>query len=244
MKDGLFTVSENAALAKNVFRMRLCGDTSAVTRPGQFVNIRIDGLYLRRPLSVCDISGDELTVIYKVVGIGTEKLSRTEPGAKLQMMTGLGNGFDISSAGENPVLIGGGSGIPPLYLLAKHLISAGIPVHVILGFNSCDEIFYENEFKALGCSVDVTTLDGSYGIKGYVTDAAVSDFSYFYTCGPESMLRAVYEKLQCSGQLSFDRRMGCGFGACMGCSCKTITGGKRICREGPVLYKEEIIWEG
>ena len=243
MKQGLFEIKENIALTDSVYKMVLQGDTSAVTAPGQFVNILLDGLFLRRPISVCDVQGDELTIIYKVVGKGTKQMSQMQSGT-LDVLTGLGNGYDLSVSGENPVLLGGGVGVPPMYLLAKELISHGKKVQVILGFNTASEVFYEEEFKALGADVTVTTVDGSYGNKGFVTDVmAGMQYSYFYTCGPEPMLKAVYKTSVTSGQMSFEKRMGCGFGACMGCSCKTITGYKRICKEGPVMMKEEILWE-
>ena len=243
MKQGIFEIIENTALTDSVYRMRLQGDTSAITAPGQFVNIQLDGLYLRRPISVCDVEGDRLTIIYKVVGKGTKRMSLMRSG-KLDILTGLGNGYDLSLAGEKPVLLGGGVGVPPMYLLARELIAQGKEVQVILGFNTKAEIFYEEEFKTLGCKTVVTTVDGSYGIKGFVTDALKAmDYTYFYTCGPEPMLKAVYRASVTSGQMSFEKRMGCGFGACMGCSCKTITGYKRICKEGPVMKKEEILWE-
>jgi len=244
MKQGIFEITENIALTESVFKMILKGDVSAVTAPGQFLNIKLDGLFLRRPISVCDLGEDTLTIIYKAVGKGTEQMSRMIPGETLDVLTGLGNGYDLSLAGESPVLIGGGVGVPPMYLLAKKLIAEGKKVSVILGFNTKAEIFYENEFKALGADVTVTTVDGNYGIKGFVTDALKDmDYTYFYTCGPEPMLKAVYKASRTSGQMSFEKRMGCGFGACMGCSCKTITGYKRICKEGPVMKKEEILWE-
>ena len=243
MKQGLFEIIENTRLVPNVYRMRLQGDTSAITAPGQFVNIKLDGMFLRRPISVCDVQGDVLTIIYKVVGRGTEAMSKMEKGT-LDILTGLGNGYDLSVTGEKPVLLGGGVGVPPMYLLCKRLIAEGKQPTVILGFNKREEVFYEEEFKALGCPVLVTTVDGSYGIKGFVTDALKNvEYTHFCTCGPEPMLKAVYRATNTSGQMSFEERMGCGFGACMGCSCKTITGYKRICKEGPVLKKEEIIWE-
>ena len=243
MKQGIFEIVENIPLTENVFRMILRGDTSAITAPGQFVNILLEGLYLRRPISVCDVQGDLLTIIYKVVGKGTKKMSQMT-GGKLDVLTGLGNGYDLSVAGEKPVLLGGGVGVPPMYLLAKKLIQQGREVQVILGFNTKAEVFYEEEFKALGAAVTVTTVDGSYGMKGFVTDALKNmEYTYFYTCGPEPMLKAIYSASETSGQMSFEKRMGCGFGACMGCSCKTITGYKRICKEGPVMRKEEILWE-
>ncbi len=243
MKDCVFTVCENTALNNSVYKIKLCGDVSHITCPGQFVNIRLNGFYLRRPISVCDYDDNSLTLIYKVVGGGTEKLSLSLPGEKLEILVGLGNGYDTSLSGENPLLIGGGVGVPPLYNLTKKLIQQGKKVSVILGFNTKDEIFFENEFRSTGANVTVATVDGSYGVKGFVTDAFPDNYSYFYTCGPEPMLKAVYNKTVTGGQFSFEERMGCGFGACMGCSCKTITGYKRICKDGPVLKKEEILWE-
>ena len=244
MKQSIFTIVSNIALTDSVYKMVLQGDTSAITAPGQFVNLKLDGLYLRRPISVCDLVGDKLTIVYKAVGKGTEQMSRMEEGEKVDILTGLGNGYDMSFSGDRPVLLGGGVGVPPMYLLAKELIKQGKKVSVILGFNTKSEIFYEEEFKKLGGDVTVTTVDGSYGTKGFVTTALETvDYTYFYTCGPEPMLKAVYKASATSGQMSFEKRMGCGFGACMGCSCKTITGYKRICKEGPVMKKEEILWE-
>ena len=243
MQKSIFKIVSNEALTDSVYKMVLSGDTSHITAPGQFVNIQLSGLYLRRPISVCDVEGDKLTIIYKAVGKGTRQMAGMQEG-ELDILTGLGNGYDLSVSGENPVLLGGGVGVPPMYLLAKKLIAEGKKVNVILGFNTKSEVFYENEFKKLGCRVAVTTVDGSYGEKGFVTDALQTiDYSYFYTCGPEPMLKAVYRATNTSGQMSFEKRMGCGFGACMGCSCKTITGYKRICKEGPVMRKEEILWE-
>ncbi len=242
MKASRFEIIENSPLTKDVYLMRLSGDTGDITAPGQFVNIKIDGLYLRRPISVCDVNGDELTIVYKVVGSGTGLMKDMCSGCELDLLTGLGNGYDLNASGERPVLLGGGVGVPPMYLLAKKLISQGKDVSVILGFNTKDEIFFEDEFKALGAHTSVTTVDGSYGIKGFATDAMPENYTYFYTCGPEPMLKAVYKVTKTSGEFSFEQRMGCGFGACMGCSCKTITGYKRICKDGPVLRKEEILW--
>ena len=244
MKQSVFEIVSNKALTENVFQMVLKGDTTAITAPGQFVNIQLEGLYLRRPISVCDLDGDKLTIVYKAVGKGTEQMSRMQAGEKVDILTGLGNGYDLSLSGDKPVLLGGGVGVPPMYLLAKELLKQGKIVSVILGFNTKTEIFYEQEFKDLGCDVTVTTVDGSYGTKGFVTTALETmDYTYFYTCGPEPMLKAVYKTSNTSGQMSFEKRMGCGFGACMGCSCKTLTGYKRICKEGPVMKKEEILWE-
>ena len=243
MKQSIFTIVSNVALTDSVYKMVLEGDTSAITAPGQFVNIKLDGLFLRRPISVCDYDGQTLTIVYKAVGKGTEAMSAMVPGTKLDILTGLGNGYDLTLSGETPVLLGGGVGVPPMYNLAKKLLAEGKKVSVILGFNTKSEIFYEEVFKALGCEVTVTTVDGSYGVKGFVTTALETmDYSYFYTCGPEPMLKAVHKASKTSGQMSFEERMGCGFGACMGCSCKTLTGYKRICKEGPVMQKEEIIW--
>ena len=242
MKQGLFTVTSNIALTDNVYKMTLVGDTFAITRPGQFVNIKLDGLFLRRPISVCDCVENELTLIYKVVGKGTEQMASMVNGT-LDVLTGLGNGYDIALSGDKPLLLGGGVGVPPLYMLCKQLIAAGKDVTVVLGFNTKSEVFYEEEFKALGAHVFVTTVDGSYGTKGVVTTVMPNiEYTHIFTCGPEPMLKAVYNASVTGGQFSFEERMGCGFGACMGCSCKTKYGNKRICKDGPVLQKEEIIW--
>ncbi len=243
MKQGIFQIVENTPLTDSVYKMILSGDVSAITAPGQFVNIKLDGLFLRRPISVCNVEGDKLTIIYKVVGKGTEQMAGMKTG-ELDVLTGLGNGYDLSVSGDRPVLLGGGVGVPPMYLLARKLIEQGKKVSVILGFNTKAEVFCEEDFRSLGAEVVVTTVDGSYGMKGFVTDALKGmDYTYFYTCGPEPMLKAVYKASATSGQMSFEKRMGCGFGACMGCSCKTLTGYKRICKEGPVMRKEEILWE-
>ena len=244
MKQSIFTIISNEALTDSVYKMVLSGDTSAITAAGQFVNIQLSGKFLRRPISVCDYDETTLTIVYKVVGKGTAQMSAMTVGESLDILTGLGNGYDLSLSGDKPVLLGGGVGVPPMYNLAKKLVAQGKSVTVILGFNTQTEIFYENEFKALGCKVIVATADGSYGIKGFATTPlAELDYTYFYTCGPEPMLKAVYKATSTSGQMSFEERMGCGFGACMGCSCKTLTGYKRICKEGPVMKKEEILWE-
>ena len=242
MKQTIFTITENTALTATVYKMVLTGDTDGIAT-GQFVNILLDGLYLRRPISVCDCQGGKLTLVYKVVGKGTAQMAGMTAGQTLDVLTGLGNGYDIAKAGDHPLLLGGGVGVPPLYMLARLLREQGKAVSVVLGFNTADEVFYEQEFKALGCDVTVATADGSHGVKGFVTDALPADYSYFYTCGPEPMLKAVYRATTTSGQFSFEERMGCGFGACMGCSCKVITGYKRICKDGPVLEKEEILWD-
>ncbi len=244
MKQTLYTVCSNEPLARQVFRMRLLGDTSAITAPGQFVDLALPGFFLRRPISICDYDADGLTIIYKVVGKGTAALSRLAPGAELNALSGLGNGFDTQKSGESPLLIGGGVGVPPLYALAKRLLAEGKCPTAVLGFNKADEVFYAGEFENLGVRTIVCTADGSVGVRGFVTDAiaTLSGYSFYYACGPEPMLRAVHALCPCGGQLSFEERMGCGFGACMGCSCKTKYGNKRICKDGPVLDKEEIVW--
>ena len=243
MKQTIFKVVKNEKIAKDVYKMLLSGDTSGITKPGQFVNIKIDGLFLRRPISVYDYNSETLGLIYKVVGEGTKVMSTYVEGTELDILTGLGNGYDIKDAGEKPLLIGGGVGVPPLYNLCRKLIAGGASPRVILGFNTKDEIFGEDEFRALGAEVYITTVDGSYGTRGYVTEAMKEiDYTHFFTCGPEPMLKAVYDASKTEGQFSFEERMGCGFGACMGCSCKTKYGNKRICKDGPVLMKEEIIW--
>ena len=243
MKQGLFEIMENHLLTSDVMRIRLKGDCAAIKKPGQFVDIKIEGLFLRRPLSVCDCEDGVITLVYKVLGSGTEKLSTMQSGS-LDLLTGLGNGFDPALSGERPLLIAGGLGFTPLYILAKTLIKEGKHPSVILGFNSAEEVIYEDEFKALGAEVTVCSADGSYGVRGFVTEAMKGrDYSYFYTCGPESMYRPVYDCAKSDGEFSFEARMGCGFGACMGCSCETLYGAKRICKDGPVLKKGEIKWQ-
>lgn len=243
MKQIIFDIAENKRLARDIYLMILSGDASDITRPGQFINIKLDGYFLRRPISVCDYTKDSITIIYKVVGSGTDAMSKMVRGDKLDVLTGLGNGFDTSKSGDKPLLIGGGVGVPPMYNLAKTLISEGKQVNVILGFNTAEEVFYEQEFKSIGAGVYVATVDGSCGTKGFVTDVMKNlSYDYFYTCGPEPMFRAIDKIAASSGQFSFEERMGCGFGACMGCSCKTKYGNKRICKDGPVLEREEIIW--
>jgi dihydroorotate dehydrogenase electron transfer subunit len=242
MKKGIFTVVSNGLIAKNTYEMVLSSDTSAITKPGQFVNIELDGFYLRRPISVCDWDEKTLTIIYKAVGKGTEYMASLDSGKELDILTGLGNGYDTAVSGDRPLLIGGGAGVPPMYALCKKLISEGKKPLVILGFNTEDEIFYSDKFTELGADVVIATADGSVGVKGFVTDAMDIEYTYTYSCGPLPMLKAVYDKSVTDGQFSFEERMGCGFGACMGCTCKTKYGYKRICRDGPVLCKEEIVW--
>ena len=242
MRDLQFTIKENNALTDTVYEMKLSGDTEGI-RPGQFVNIAVPGFYLRRPISVCDRTDGELTLVYKTVGHGTGALAKLRPNEALDILTGLGNGYDLTKAGAAPLLIGGGVGVPPLYYLAKKLASAGKAPSVILGFNTKEEVFYEEEFLSLGCAVTVTTVDGSYGVKGFVTAALPEHYTYFYACGPGPMLKAVYAASRTGGEFSLEERMGCGFGACMGCSIQTKNGPKRVCKEGPVFTKEELAWE-
>ena len=243
MKQSIFEIIENVPLTETVMKMTLKGDISDITASGQFVNVLLDGLFLRRPISVCDAYDDKLVLVYKIVGKGTEKMSKMKDG-NLDILTGLGNGYDLTLSGEKPLLVGGGVGVPPLYMLTKQLIAQNKKVSVILGFNTKSEIFYKEEFEKLGANVIVATADGSEGVKGFVTDAMDKvNYTYFYSCGPEPMLKALYKKSETSGQMSFEERMGCGFGACMGCSCKTLTGYKRICKDGPVMKKEEILWK-
>ena len=243
MIQTVYTIKENKRLTETVYKMVLAGDTSSFTAPGQFINIKLDGFYLRRPISVCDWEENLLTIVYKVVGKGTEVMAELKEGTLLNCLVGLGNGFNPEKSGEKPLFIGGGVGVPPMYGLCKELIKQGKKPTVILGFNTKDEIFLEDDFKALGAEVYVTTVDGSYGVKGFVTDAMKNlDYTYFYTCGPMPMFKAIENTAVTSGQYSFEERMGCGFGACMGCSCKTKYGNKRICKDGPVLEREEIIW--
>ena len=245
MKQGKFEIINNDNIAAGIWKMVLAGDTSAITAAGQFINIKLEGHFLRRPISVNDVNDEEVTIIYKVLGRGTEEMTQLPAGTELDILTGLGNGYSLAEAGDRPLLIGGGVGIPPMYNLAKRLLAedSARKVQVVLGFNTENEMFCVDEFRALGCDVIIATADGSHGIKGFVTDAIADlDYSYFYTCGPEPMLRALHRATKTDGQMSFEERMGCGFGACMGCSCKTITGYKRICKDGPVLRKEEVLW--
>ena len=244
MKQGIYTITANEALTKDVWRMVLAGDTSAMTAPGQFVEIALPGFYLRRPISVCDYDEASITIIYKVVGQGTDAMTKLVPGDTLDLLTGLGNGFDPAKAGEAPVLVGGGVGVPPLYGLARKLLESGKKPFVILGFNKAEEIFYAEEFKALGADVAVTTVDGSVGIKGFVTHALPENISFVYTCGPLPMLKALYKATgDVSGEYSLEERMGCGFGACMGCSIMTKEGAKRVCKDGPIFQKEVLEWQ-
>ena len=243
-KRDKYKIKSNQQIAKNVYEMVLEGDTTYIVRPGQFINIELDGCYLRRPISVCDYNEQTITIIYKVVGNGTEKMATFEEGKILDILTGLGNGFEVKRSGEKPLLIGGGVGTPPMYNLCKKLVEQGKNPIVVLGFGNVDDVFYEEKFKEMGVEIHISTVDGSYGVKGFVTDIVkdLKDYTYYYTCGPKNMLKAVYDTATTDGELSFEEKMGCGFGACMGCTCETTKGNKRICKEGPVLKKEEIIW--
>ena len=243
MKQTILTITENVPLTRTVYRMKLAGEVSAITAPGQFISIALDGKYLRRPISVFDLEDDTVTIIYKTVGEGTKQMAGYPAGKQLDTLTGLGNGYNLSRAGDQPLLIGGGVGVPPLYLLARCLRRQGKQVTALLGFNTADEVFAEEAFRAIGCETIVTTTDGSYGRRGFVTDALPEQYSFFYACGPEPMLKAVYRASASDGQFSFEERMGCGFGACMGCSRKTTQVYKRVCKDGPVFDKEEIVWE-
>ena len=240
MKQQTFEIQANELLAKSVYRMQLAGNTTGIL-PGQFVNIRVEGQFLRRPISVCNITDGVLTIIYKVVGVGTEAMSQLPIGTQLDVLTVLGNGYDLSKAGDNPLLVGGGVGVPPMYMLARQLREMGKNVRVILGFNTKDEVFYEEEFRALGCDVTVTTVDGSHGVKGFVTNALDGKQSYYYTCGPLPMIKALLQAAGTNGDVSMEERMGCGFGACMGCTIQTTQGPKRVCKEGPVFAAEELL---
>ena len=240
MKQTILTIQANDCIAKNVYRMQLAGDTTGIL-PGQFVNIRVEGQFLRRPISVCNITDGVLTIIYKVVGVGTEAMSQLPVGTQLDVLTVLGNGYDLSKAGDNPLLVGGGVGVPPMYMLARQLREMGKNVRVILGFNTKDEVFYEEEFRQLGCDVTVTTVDGSHGVKGFVTNALDGKQSYYYTCGPLPMIKALLQAVGTNGEVSMEERMGCGFGACMGCTIQTTQGPKRVCKEGPVFAANELL---
>ena len=242
MKQGLYTITSNRPLTADVWEMKLAGDTAPLAAPGQFINIKLEGFFLRRPISVCDWDGEGLTILYKVVGHGTAAMAEMAPGRTLDVLAGLGNGFDVGRCGQRTLVIGGGAGVPPMYGLAKALLAAGKTPVAILGFNTRSEIFYEEAFRDLGVETIVTTVDGSYGVRGFVTDALPERYDYYCACGPLPMLKAVYNAAPTCGLLSFEERMGCGFGACMGCSCRTKYGNKRICKDGPVLEKEEIIW--
>ena len=241
MKQSIFTIVSNEALTETVYKMVLSGDTSAVTNCGQFVDLRLPEKYLRRPISVCDYDASTLTLIYKVVGSGTEVMATLPVGTKLDVLTGLGNGYDTSLSGDRPVLVGGGVGVPPMYNLCKKLVAEGKHPQVVLGFNMSSEIFLADEFKTLGVDVHIATADGSVGTKGFVTDVIKNlNYTYFYSCGPMPMFKAMEQVMTTSGQYSFEERMGCGFGACMGCTIQTKVGYKRVCKDGPVFFREEV----
>ena len=243
MRQDVFEIVSNRNLAPNVYEMVLRGSSTGDCTPGRFVQLKMDSFYLRRPISVCDAEEGKLTLVYKTVGRGTEAMAQYESGKRIDVLTGLGNGYDLDKSGDRPLLIGGGAGVPPMYLLTRRLLAQGKQPTVILGFNKAEKIFYEEQFRALGIKTIIATADGSVGVKGFVTDAMEGlDYTYTYACGPEPMLKAVYNRAATSGEYSFEERMGCGFGACMGCTCETKYGNKRICKDGPVLTKEEIVW--
>ena len=243
MRQDVFEIVSNRNLAPNVYEMVLRGSSTGDCTPGRFVQLKMDSFYLRRPISVCDAEEGKLTLVYKTVGRGTEAMAQYESGKRIDVLTGLGNGYDLDKSGDRPLLIGGGAGVPPMYLLTRRLLAQGKQPTVILGFNKAEEIFYEEQFRALGIKTIIATADGSVGVKGFVTDAMEGlDYTYTYACGPEPMLKAVYNRAATSGEYSFEERMGCGFGVCMGCTCETKYGNKRICKDGPVLTKEEIVW--
>lgn len=243
MRQDVFEIVSNRNLAPGVYEMVLRGASTEDCTPGRFVQLKLDSFYLRRPISVCDAEDGKLTLVYKTVGRGTEAMAQYESGKRIDVLTGLGNGYDLDRSGDRPLLIGGGAGVPPMYLLARRLLAQGKRPTVILGFNRAEEIFYADRFHELGMETIIATADGSVGVKGFVTDAMEGlDYTYTYACGPEPMLKAVYNRASTSGEYSFEERMGCGFGACMGCSCETKYGNKRICKDGPVLTKEEIVW--
>ena len=237
-------VTSNRPLAKGIWEMKLSGCTPEC-RPGQFVNLMIGGCYLRRPISVCDWQDSILTLAYKIVGKGTRAMSEMNPGAEIDALAPLGNGFDTSVPCAGALLVGGGIGCAPLFKLSRALRAQGKDVTLVAGFRASDEIYYKEEFEALGVKVLIATEDGSAGVKGFVTDAIRYEnpsYDYIYACGPMPMMRALCSVTDAPGQMSLEERMGCGFGICMGCTCKTMTGGKRICKEGPVFPREEIIW--
>ncbi|MBR2744022.1 MAG: dihydroorotate dehydrogenase electron transfer subunit [Clostridia bacterium] len=244
-KRAKFKIIENVKIAKDVFKMILEGDTKDIKNAGQFINIELESLYLRRPISICNYDDKTVTIIYKVVGKGTEIMAELKAGAELDVLTGLGNGFNLNCQGDKPLLIGGGVGTPPMYRLCKDLLASGKKPTVILGFGSKEDLFFEDEFKKLGVDVYVSTVDGSVGTKGFVTDVMkdLKDYTYFYACGPMVMLKAICGATDVDGQVSLEERMGCGFGACMGCTIKTKDGYRRVCKEGPVFGKESLIWE-
>lgn len=246
MKQSIFTLERARQLTGDVWELTLAGDTSAVTAPGQFINIQLPGKFLRRPISVCDWRSGSLTLLVKEAGAGTRELVRLPEGTKLDLLTGLGNGFGLSNPPENAVLAGGGIGAAPLYGLARRMLARGQRPIAVLGFRSKSDAFYTEEFTALGLEVHTATEDGTLGTKGFVTDVlkALPEGQYVLACGPTPMLRAVHALPRITGgQFSFEARMACGFGACVGCTIETKAGLRRVCRDGPVFRKEDILWQ-
>ncbi len=243
-----FVVSRNRFVAEDTFWLELAGDTSGITRAGQFVNVEVPGYFLRRPFSVCDWKDGKLDLLYKILGSGTKALSQVEPGTKLEVLSGLGNGFDLGVHSEEPLLVGGGIGVAPMLALARQLVDQGKKPRVVLGFGSAAEVALRDEIEALGVPVTISTVDGSAGVKGFVTDAMANlqerghDWDYLFACGPTPMLRAVFEQSETPGQYSLEERMACGFGACMGCVVETTGGLQRICKEGPVFESGQLPW--
>lgn len=245
MKQGLFQIYSNTQVADKVYLMRLLGDTSGFFCPGQFADVALDGRFLRRPFAATEWDSEGFSLIYKVVGQGTEQMTGLCNGDTLDILTGLGNGFDTSLCRYSALIVCGGLGASPVFSLARQLVSEGRKVTVIMGFNKASDVFFVKEFESLGATVAVATMDGSVGIKGLVTDAIDAlkpEFDCFYTCGPKVMMKAVCEKLQAPGQASLEERMGCGCGICYGCTCNTTKGARRVCADGPVFDKEDIIW--
>lgn len=241
----LFTIKENRRIASDTYRMELSCGFMPETRAGQFVDIALDGFYLRRPIAVCDLSDDGMTICYKAVGKGTEYMSTLRPGMTLDLLTGLGNGFNVAACRDAALLIGGGLGAAPLHLLCRELKAAGKKVSVVLGFNKAEEIILIEEYRKMGVEPGIATLDGSAGTKGFVGDVIARmspEYDRFYCCGPLPMMKAVCESLPTGGEASLEERMGCGAGFCYGCTRMTRGGAKRICKDGPVFDKEEIIW--
>ena len=242
MRKSLYTITENAPVAAGTYRLVLCGDGAV---DGEFVHIAVPGFYLRRPLSICDLEEGRMTIVYKVVGEGTRALSAMVPGETLEVLTGLGKGFDPQACRKEALLVGGGLGVPPLLLLAKRLKAQGKKVTAVLGFNRAEERILVPEFEAACDAVAVSTVDGSVGVKGFVTDAIAAlrpTYDFFYTCGPMVMMKVVCDALEGPGEASLEERMGCGAGFCYGCSIQTKNGPRRVCKDGPVFKKEELIW--
>lgn len=256
MKSEWMTIVANDCIAEDTFEMRLTGDlVDEMTQPGQFLHLQVgDGweYVLRRPISIADVCRDQnmVTVLYKVVGQGTKQLSRLSAGDQVNILGPRGNGFNIEGVvNQSLILVGGGIGVPPLYYLGKKLIEQGNKLTFVLGFQSEDAVFYESQFQELG-NVIVTTDDGSYGRKGFVTSVLPeleNNNSAYYACGPKGMLKAITTTLpNMEGYISLEERMGCGVGACFACVCEPTVPNKphdyrKICVDGPVFSAKEVI---